>query len=64
MLEKTDWSNFYEAFGTAGKGSPASRVFTSPARKSAKGAISSPILAFCELPVELTGAARMKAESG
>ena len=35
-----------EAFGTAGKGSPASRFFTSPARKSAKGAISPPTLAF------------------
>ena len=35
-----------EAFGTAGKGSPASRFFTSLARKSAKGAISSPTLAF------------------
>ena len=33
-------------FGTAGKGSPASRFFTSLARKSAKGAMSSPTLAF------------------
>ncbi len=35
-----------EAFGTARNGSPASLLFTSPARKPAKGAISSPTLAF------------------
>src|ERR1700723_2896100 len=29
-------SSTTEAFGTAGNGSPASRLFTSPARKSAK----------------------------
>src|SRR6266850_5150123 len=33
-------------FGTDGSGSPANRLFTRPARKSAKGPISSPTLAF------------------
>lgn len=33
-------------FGTVGRGSPASLFLTSPARKSANGAISSPTLAF------------------
>src|ERR1017187_2511086 len=35
-----------EAFGTASKGLPANPFRTSPARKSARGAISSPTLAF------------------
>ena len=35
-----------EAFGTGGSGSPASPFLTKPARKSVKGTMSSPTLAF------------------
>lgn len=34
-----------EAFGTAGRGSPANRFLTRPAKKSANGPMSSPTLA-------------------